>query len=102
MAYMTTYEACEIISLRSILLSQGAATLLSESERNRVKDHISMATLELALGYIDANVHRPGEVHNAKSMILPRYVTDMCRAYHGNHVAHENYRNEASQQRLPE
>jgi hypothetical protein len=78
MAHMTTYEASEIISLRSILLSKGAATLLSDAERMHVADHISMATLELALGYIDAKVYRPDNVYRANCMVLPRCVTDMC------------------------
>ena len=72
MHVMTSYEACEIVSLRAILLSQGAPTLLSEQERAGQMDHPLIALRELQLGRLDVQVHRPEEVINAQDMRLPR------------------------------
>ena len=73
---MTIYEACEVIALRAVLLSQGAPTRLTDAERMGVQDNTEIARKELGLGRIDAIIVRPsakGPLQmQANEMLLPR------------------------------
>lgn len=78
-AYITRFEACEVVAMRAVLLSQGATTRLRDNERQGVKDPVWIAREELLRGRIDAIVRRPvvgGETleYNVRDMILPTNI----------------------------
>ena len=71
---LNKYEASELIAARAMLLSNGAEVLLDESEMPANRDPVHIASLEIQLGRIDAQVSRGDEVLEVSSLALPDLV----------------------------
>lgn len=71
---MNKYEASELIASRAMLLSNGADVLLTDAEMPANKDPVHIASIEIQLGRIDAQITRNDQVLHVSSLALPDLV----------------------------